>query len=343
MGCDALVAELAARAESVVSPLVPSGTRCAIVGFPNHDNAGDSAIWVGERMLLERLGALVVYACDVWTYSPDALAAALGDGTILLHGGGNLGDLWPRQQQLRESLLADFPGHRVVQLPQSIHFGEQASVDRFRGVVRAHGDLVVLARERQSLEAATAFGAEAILCPDVAFVLGPIMPRERARVEIVWLARTDKESRFGGGHTSSQEVLEVDWIRPVEDEPGWSEEATAALETVHALTARIQEGVPAGPEADAALLRAYDVVAAQRVERGCRILARGRVVITDRLHGHVLSLLMGLPNVVLDNTYGKPRAFYDTWTAPCELARWADSPGEALDIAQRLLSRRASS
>ena len=123
----------------------------------------------------------------------------------------------------------------------------------------------------------------------------------------------------------------VDWIQPVEDEPRWSAEARRpALENVHEITARFEEGSSAGPGVDAALLCAYDTLAAQRVERGCRILARGRVVVADRLHGHILSLLMGLPNVVLDNSYGKTRAVYETWTARCELATWADSPDEAL-------------
>jgi pyruvyl transferase EpsO len=335
--CEALVAGLAREAEDVLRPLLPTGTRCALVGFPNHDNAGDSAIWVGERMLIQRLGADVVYACDVRTYSPDALDASLGDGTILLHGGGNLGDLWPRQQRLRESVLEDFPGKRVVQLPQSIHFDEQANVDRFRDVVRSHGDLVVLARERQSFEVASSLGTEAILCPDLAFLLGPLERRESAATDILWLARTDKESRFGAEHPGSQGVLVVDWIQPVENEPRWSAEATAALENVHEITARFEEGGSAGPGADAALLCAYDTLAAQRVERGCRILARGRVVVADRLHGHILSLLMGLPNVVLDNSYGKTRAVYETWTARCELATWADSPDEALAAARRIL------
>jgi exopolysaccharide biosynthesis protein PssK len=38
-------------------------------------------------------------------------------------------------------------------------------------------------------------------------------------------------------------------------------------------------------------------------------------VITDRLHAHILCLLMDIPHVVVDNSYGKVRSFVETWTA----------------------------
>jgi pyruvyl transferase EpsO len=58
----------------------------------------------------------------------------------------------------------------------------------------------------------------------------------------------------------------------------------------------------------------YEAAAKARVLRGCRLLSSGRVVITDRLHAHILCLLLGIPHSVLDNTYGKLGRFLDTWT-----------------------------
>ena len=37
-------------------------------------------------------------------------------------------------------------------------------------------------------------------------------------------------------------------------------------------------------------------------------------MVTDRLHGHILSLLLDLPNALVDNSYGKVRNFVDLWT-----------------------------
>jgi len=47
------------------------------------------------------------------------------------------------------------------------------------------------------------------------------------------------------------------------------------------------------------------------------MIAAGEVLMTDRLHGHILALLMGVPNVLMNNTCGKVRAFFETWTSGC--------------------------
>ena len=70
-------------------------------------------------------------------------------------------------------------------------------------------------------------------------------------------------------------------------------------------------------------------------------------MITDRLHGHVLALLMGIPHVVLPNTNGpdqvnKIDAFLDTWTGGLPGVARARTPDEALDVARRLVAERTA-
>jgi exopolysaccharide biosynthesis protein PssK len=336
--CAGLVARLAAEAEAALASILPRRSRCALISFPNHDNAGDSAIWVGEKVLLRRLDVTVTYTCDVRTYSAKALARVLDeDVVILLHGGGNFGDIWPRQQALRERVLEDFPGARVVQLPQSIHFQDERKLEHCQALVQRHGDLVLLVREQQSLAVARSFDAKVLLCPDLAFVLGSLAFDERRSTPILWLARTDRESRFPDAAAPDAGISKLDWIGGVvRDEPQWSREAGDALALNQELTRRIEEDPAAASELTDKLATTYDVLAAQRLERGCRILLRGEVIVTDRLHGHILSLLLGLPNVIMDNNYGKIRSVYETWTRGCPLVSWAESPSEALAIARQL-------
>lgn len=82
---------------------------------------------------------------------------------------------------------------------------------------------------------------------------------------------------------------------------------------------------------------AYEPLARWRVERGLRWLSSASVVVTDRLHGHVLSLLGGTPHVLLDDRSGKIRSFYEAWTKGSPGVRWAEAPAEALAEARRLL------
>src|SRR3546814_2699367 len=65
-------------------------------------------------------------------------------------------------------------------------------------------------------------------------------------------------------------------------------------------------------------LRRYQMLAQWRLRRGISMLSQGRVIVTDRLHAHILSLLLDIPQVVLDNMYGKVSAFAAQWTEKSE-------------------------
>jgi pyruvyl transferase EpsO len=64
------------------------------------------------------------------------------------------------------------------------------------------------------------------------------------------------------------------------------------------------------------------------------LLSAGRVVVTDRLHAHLLSLLLAIPHAVLDNTYGKLGRFLDAWTGAAEGVHRVATAEEALAWAE---------
>ena len=76
----------------------------------------------------------------------------------------------------------------------------------------------------------------------------------------------------------------------------------------------------------------YDMTARARLIRGLRILSAGKVVVTDRLHAHILCLLMNIPHVLLDNSYGKVNNFVDTWTKDSPLVHLSDSISSVPDL-----------
>jgi len=80
-------------------------------------------------------------------------------------------------------------------------------------------------------------------------------------------------------------------------------------------------------------MRTYTPLAHQRLRRGLAVLAEGKTVISDRLHGHVLATLMQIPNIIIDNSYGKLSSFHDTWMRDVTGVRFAASSSEALAMA----------
>lgn len=316
------------RIRTTLAPLVQGYTTGALVDFPDHSNVGDSAIWVGEIAWLAESGIHIGYRCDTATYSRRQLERAAPSGPIFIHGGGNLGDLWQRHQRLRETVIRDFHDRPIIQLPQTVYFQRSEALSRARQVFDGHPDLTLLVRDTPSLELVrTEFRARSALCPDMAFYIGPLARERAPDVDILWLRRRDREASEDAGPAASDVVL-CDWL---DDGVPPLRRARHVLRTLAARAPRKLSVLRR------TLGAAYDTQARQRLRAGCRLLGRGKVVITDRLHAHILCLLLGIPHVLLDNNYGKVRRVHDTWIADAPQVRWATSPSEAVALARSLL------
>jgi exopolysaccharide biosynthesis predicted pyruvyltransferase EpsI len=332
-----VVTRLGAGIDAVLGPLVDAAAPVAIVGFPNHPNVGDGAIWAGEVAWLRRRGVDVAYACDLDGYDAGALVRAIGaDGTVLLHGGGNFGDVWPAHQLLRERVVGDFPDHRIVSLPQTLRFDDPAALERARRRFDAHERLTLLFRDERSLALAQeAFAVPTALCVDLALGLGALERPTPPSCARLWLSRTDAERstpRLVPPGTGD-DVL-VDWLDDT------AVPMRPRVRSLRRAAARAGRAIARRPPPAAGLSRAHvrvcDALAADRVTYGTALLSRGEVVVTDRLHAHILSVLLGIPHVLVDTGYGKLRTFHDAWTADVAFVRTAEDAASALAAAQEL-------
>ena len=327
-----------ASIEEVLDPLVTRHPCCALLDFPSSANVGDNAIWLGEVQYLSSRSMRPVYQCDRETYAESTLRKRVGDGVILLHGGGNLGDVWEGSQELRERVISSFPSNPIVVMPQTIHFRERANLLRAKRIFDNHGGLTIVARSKRSHEIAKEeFDCNTVMAPDMAFFMTTPARTSSPTTPILWLQRTDQESG-GLSIPKAPDVKQVDWV-----ELGRVRQTSVTMsQTPHlrAAASLAKTAIRTGMRAlSAPLGKTFDARAQARLERGVRLLSEGQVVITDRLHGHVLCLMLGIPHVLLDNSYGKLRDFYETWTHSETSVKWASSPEEALDTARELYRR----
>jgi exopolysaccharide biosynthesis predicted pyruvyltransferase EpsI len=336
---DALLTALRRQVHDTVRRVTPPGP-VALLDFPDYANPGDSAIWLGALSCLSALGFdPPVYMSDMRSFDERSLRRALppGGGAILLTGGGNLGDLWPRHQAFRERILRAFPDYAVVQLPQSIHFEGQATLAAARQVFAAHPRYSLLVRDQRSFDLAVEMGCSAELCPDLAFCLTDKDPALRpsgrgdGAAGVLWLMRSDQES---SGVTPPALARTIDWAQAKPD--ALDRLATRLRDYLARAANSGQAPSHVSRAARRALSALYPVLAQRRFRRGCGLLRSARVVVTDRLHGHTLSLLLGVRHVMIGDRYGKLRAFVDTWTSSSALLRWADSAEEAAVLARDL-------
>ena len=325
----AVINRLQAVIHSVLSDYL-TDTPYALLDFPYHTNVGDLAIWAGEMAYLRRYWRRdPSYVCH---HNVDwkALADAVGQGPILLHGGGNFGDIWPAYHQFREAVLDHFPGHTIVQLPQSIQFDDPALLGRTAQVIARHKSFVLLVRDQASYELANSqFDCTVRLCPDMAFCLGPMVRPGPPVRSLVMLLRSDKEAASTAERSSVEippDALVVDWLQ----EPHHTHRRARIRSWVGMMASLNPRRL--GPMARRVGL--YDQLAALRIRRGLSLLSQGRQIISDRLHVHILSTLLGIPHIVLDNSYGKTSRYISTWQSDWVGVERAADLAAALSLAR---------
>ena len=70
-----------------------------------------------------------------------------------------------------------------------------------------------------------------------------------------------------------------------------------------------------------------------RYDAGFKLHGEAELVVTDKLHGHIISTLIGVPHILLNSKLGKNLAYHDTWTLDCENTRIAENFEQTLGYA----------
>lgn len=314
---DTLRSALGARSKSI-----------AFLDFPNYRNFGDSLIWQGTREYLSELGLRVRYAADRHHFKDDHLRKLPGDCVIIMQGGGNLGDLYPQHEIFRRHVVSRFRRRRIVFMPQSVHFTDPSALAESVAVYQRADGLTILLRDPMSMAVAEDAFADIDyrFCPDHAFGVPLEATRRSARGEPVILGRRDKEANEA---IISELDSSVDWSPSPTNMRVWR----GVLRGRNAL-----EGLPVWLEA--VTLRthqlSYAVMSWANVHAATRQLESAPWVATNRLHAHVLAILLGIPHVVTDNSYGKISAIYSAYSGAFTTSHWAGSLAEAVHLAKTL-------
>jgi exopolysaccharide biosynthesis predicted pyruvyltransferase EpsI len=301
----------------------------AIFDFPNHSNVGDSAIWQGElKALFNYFGRHPVLTCHLLPFSA-RLPHLKKNTQIIIHGGGNLGDLWPWFQMFRERIIVTYPDNRIVQMPQSIYFQEQCKMDQCSKVFSSHKDLLLMVRDWESYQIGMLLNNEnVVMVPDMALALGAIERQTKPIYPILCLLRCDHEKAIDLHQIATDKPSITDWT----NEPRYAESIALLW------TDRIERKIPPLRSPFVPLSRyLHNRISRLRLARGCDLLSLGHVVVTDRLHAHILCTLMSIPHVVLDNSYGKISRFRNAWkTGEPHMCTVASGFSEALAKAEIL-------
>lgn len=316
--------QLAESYLAAVNPHLEEAPAFALLDFPDHSNVGDAAIFLGELEIFAKTSlSRPAYVSQAGPFL-SSVGNRCPEGPLFLHGGGNFGDLWPRHHSYRLRVIERYRDRRIVQLPQTLHFRNRNTLDATARAIGRHRDFHLMVRDTASLAFAQKhFDCAVSLVPDAAHALTWDSVGDGSGVLI--LARADKERR-GQGLASLMKSH-----GRVEDWAETREARRPALTPWQAIRSQF------GMAASGMLLEAFEARSQQRVAAGMALLSSAEVVVSDRLHAHILCEVISKPHVVVDNSYGKVSSYIETWGASPNTAV-AETPEMAPVVLEELLN-----
>lgn len=228
-----------------------------------------------------------------------------------------MNSLYPDSLRFRDDVAARFPKVPLIQLPISFPAMSAPDVD---GVFFRHPDLTILVRDTASAARIRAvWRGQVSLCPDSAFGLDAI---ERGPVEqaVAVLQRIDEEG-LGAGRARQH-----DWL-------GFGVTESVAHQMLR-LARPVSRRGPAGMGRRFAETL-HQVGLQARIARGVTHVSAGQILVTDRLHGHLLACLLGIPNVVVPDRLGKIREMIASWSGDFGLTQIARDWEHGYELARR--------
>lgn len=312
MNFEKKIEELKAKINCILTPLIDNDY--VLWDCPYHSNIGDTLIWEGERAFLKELpykclGYASHSTCVFPELSPDII--------ILLHGGGNFGDIWRQSQDFRLEVIRRYPHNRIIVFPQTIYYQDVTLMKEDVRIMAEHPRLTLCARDQESYDILKGnFQNPVLLVPDMAFCISSnILKKYRLKEQerILFLKRTDKELA-SASYSIERENLPIE----VREWPSMEGRMLKMFlfEKWMGLNRRFNKwGLDYLYKCSSGMINWYAqrFLRAMLLKVGVEFVSSYRFVYTTRLHVMILSVLLGKECTFFDNSYGKNSIFYATW------------------------------
>ncbi|MFD0965451.1 polysaccharide pyruvyl transferase family protein [Seminibacterium arietis] len=284
--------------------------------YPLHLNVGDLLIYAGTEQFFRDFNINIRLRRCLQSFSINEVKKHIRPNTTLLcHGGGNFGDLYPSIQKLREDLVTNFPNNRIIILPQTAYFSNSKEMERSASVFSSHQYCYLFARDTITFQLMKQkFSNNVFLSPDMAHQLygelsTKIENNLKSQMDTLYFLRKDIES----SHIETQIKNRLSDLTNIKD---WEDLLTLQDIKYELFCSRLAKianilncSYLKNKVNDMWYCRTLDII-----KRMQYIFLKYDLIITSRLHGHIFSCLLELPNYICDNSYGKNFNYYNQWT-----------------------------
>ena len=272
--------------EQQLVELREKGRKIILLGLPEHGNLGDQAITMAERFFIESYTSLplAISSGDMTKALPLLQRYAGHDDIIMLHGGGNMGEMYDGEELGRCLIIDSMRRNRIIIFPQTMSYGASRYASHLlkhsKRTYARHADLHLIAREETTLQRMRDSYPhnDTLYTPDIVLSLtGYDDANFSERSGILLCMRHDDEKRLRD--EDAQSIFELASKRGGDVE--WTD---TVIETRGALH----------PDAGQ-----------REVLLKFNQFKRSRLVVTDRLHGMIFCAVTGTPCIALNNSNGK--------------------------------------
>jgi pyruvyl transferase EpsO len=331
------------------------------LNYPNYLNIGDHFIFLGTlSYLINTIETNINYIADMNNFSEAIMKKQDANTVILIQGGGSLGDVWYQRHQFHEYIISKYQDHKIIILPQTIYFRSKERLKKTANIFNGHKNLILFVRDRYSYDLASHYfnGCQVFLSPDMAFELLEMPGFDRGNHvtdSILFLSRKDKEinQKFSPRVLKIPNLVIEDWVSSEKrwklGNPNypliqsiaqlyreiWQRGLLTPKEWIHRQQWQSQQIKNYQLDSLNALSKYY--FSLSLVHAGIYQLQKYRLIITNRLHGHILCILLGIPHIFLPNSYYKNQGFYESWTNNISFCRFIEDTAKIENAIQELL------
>jgi len=300
-GADALMADyvdyMRELSDRSLAALFRGVSEIYLTDLPDHPNVGDSAIALGEFSFLRRHGVEVRGGYSVGTVSTLNLHDEV---PVLIHGGGNIGGLYPQYDTHRDHLHRVLSKDRlVIQAPQTVDFLSGASRANFFSGIGSRSNFRIALRDDESASAVSDIPGATMKAPDAFHSYGRVVCGDPTSSYLI-ISRTD------GERVDVPAIASADWP------PDRAALAFATRVRKHS------ERIPGLSYAVNPTPKGWERIASARFYRGAHLIEQAETIVTDRLHAMLMALQMGRRVIAIDNATRKLSRYAQTWFGPAQ-------------------------
>lgn len=284
------------------------------IATPIYDNLGDQAIVNAQMLLFQDIG-LKKNIVEITRYQYEKLKGYLQklirkEDLIVIDGGGNMGTLWPEEEQKMRDIIKRFSENPIFIFPQTAYFEESAKgqneLQKSVQIYNMHKNLTIFCRDMQTYELINnRFDKiKAYYTPDIVLYT-TYNSEDTVRKNILLCMRNDLEQIHNENIESKIKT--------------YFAQKNVAIKTTSTMSSE--------------KLNRY--TRKKLLEKKWEEFSTAKLVITDRLHGMIFCAITGTPCIALDNKSHKVMQGYE-WIKYLPYIKFCSYGEDVVKVVQEL-------